>query len=65
MKSRNMRWAGHVVLMGERRGACRILVGKSEVKIPLVRPRRRGENNVKMEFQEVVWEHGQDCPRSG
>jgi hypothetical protein len=39
--------------MGERRGICRVLVGKPEEKRPLVRPRRRGEDNIKMDLQEV------------
>jgi hypothetical protein len=38
--------------MGERRGVYRVLVGKPEVKIPLGRPRRRWENNIKMDLQE-------------
>jgi hypothetical protein len=41
IKSRRMRWAGHVACMGEERGAYRVLVGKLEGKRPLVRPRRR------------------------
>ena len=41
IKSRRMRWAGHVVRMGEERGAYRVLVGKPEGKRPLGRPRRR------------------------
>ena len=48
-----MRWAGHVAGMGERRGVYRILVGKSEGKRPLGRPRRRWEDNIKMDLQEV------------
>ena len=48
-----MRWAWHVARMGERRGVYRILVGKPEVKRPLGRPRRRWENNIKMDLQEV------------
>jgi hypothetical protein len=36
-----MRWAGHVTLMGEKRGACKVLVGKSERRRPLGKPRRR------------------------
>ena len=48
-----MRWAGHVVRMGERRGVYRVLVGKSEGKRPLGRHRRRWENNIKMDLQEV------------
>jgi hypothetical protein len=41
IKSRRMIWAGHVARMGEKRNACRILVGKPEGKRPLGRPRRR------------------------
>ena len=48
-----MRWAGHVARMGERRGAFRVLVGKPEGKKPLGRPRRRWEDNIKMDLQEV------------
>ena len=48
IKSRRLRWAGHVARMGETRGAYRALVGKPEGWIPLGRPRRRWENNIKM-----------------
>jgi hypothetical protein len=48
-----MRWAGQVQRRGERRGGYRILVGKREGKIPLARPRRRGEDNIKMDIQEI------------
>jgi len=48
-----MRWAGHVERMGERRGLYDVLVGKPEGKRPAVRPRRRRENNIKMDLQEV------------
>jgi len=48
-----MRGAGHVACMGERRGICRVLVGKAEGKGPLGRPRRRWEDNIKMDLQEV------------
>ena len=41
--------------MGKRRGAYRVLVGKPEGKRPLVRPRRRWEDNIKMALQEVGW----------
>jgi hypothetical protein len=47
IKSRRMRWAGHVARMGEGRGVYRILVGKPEGKRPLGRPRRRCEDNMK------------------
>jgi hypothetical protein len=52
-KSRRMRWAGHVALMEDRRGVYTVLLGKSEVKKPLGRPRRRWEDNIKMVLQEV------------
>jgi hypothetical protein len=47
IKSRGMRWAGHVVCMAERRCAFGVLVGKPEGKRPLGRPRRRLEDNIK------------------
>jgi hypothetical protein len=53
VKSRRMRWAGHVVLMGEGRGMLRVLVGKSEGRRPLGRPRRRWEDNIKRDLQDV------------
>jgi len=53
VKSRRMRWAGHVVRMGEDRGVHRVLVGKPEGKRPLGRTRHRWENNIKMDLQEV------------
>jgi hypothetical protein len=53
IKSRIMRWAGHVARMGERRGVYRILMGKPEGKIPLERPRRRWEDNIMMDLQEI------------
>jgi hypothetical protein len=53
VKSRRMRWVGHVARMGEERGMHRVLVGKPERKRPLGRPRRRCENNIKMDLQEV------------
>ena len=53
VKSRRMRWAGHVARMVEGRGVHRVLVGKPEGKRPLVRPRRSWEDNIKMDLQEV------------
>jgi hypothetical protein len=53
IKSRTIRWAGHVSLMGEERGVYRVLVGKAEEKRPLGRPRRRWEDNIKSDLQEV------------
>jgi len=53
IKSRRMRWAGHVVGMGERRGVYRVLVGKPEWKRPLGRSKLRWEDNIEMDLQEV------------
>jgi hypothetical protein len=53
MKSRRMRWAGHVARIGEERGAYKVLVGKPEGKSPLGRPRRRWVDNIRMDLQEV------------
>jgi hypothetical protein len=53
VKSRKMRWVGHVERMGEEIGVHRVLVGKPEGKMPLGRPRRRWEGNIKMDLQEV------------
>jgi hypothetical protein len=53
IKSRRMRWAGHVTCVGEGRGVHRVLVGKPEGKTPLGRPRRRCEDNIKADIQEV------------
>jgi len=50
IKSRRMRWAGHVACFWERRGVYRVLVGKSEGKTPLERPRRRWEDNIKTDL---------------
>jgi len=54
IKSRRMRWVGHVARMGEKSGAYRVLVGKSKGKRTLGRPRRGWEDNIKMDLQEVV-----------
>ena len=48
-----MRWAGRVARMGEMLGVYMVLVGKTEGKRPLGRPRRRWELNIKMDLQEV------------
>ena len=53
IKSRRMRWAGHVALLGEERGVYRVLVGKPEGRRPLGRPRRRWVDNIRMDLQEV------------
>jgi hypothetical protein len=51
MKSRRLKWAGHVARMGE----SRILVGKSDSRRPLGRPTRRWEDNIKLNLREVGW----------
>ena len=53
IKSRRMRWAGHVARMGEERGVYRVLVGKPEGRRPLGRPRRRWVD-IRMDLREVV-----------
>jgi len=53
IKSRRMRWAGHVARMGDERGVYRVLVGKPEGRRPLGRPRLRWVDNIRMHLQEV------------
>jgi hypothetical protein len=53
IKSRRMRWVGHVARMGEGRGVYRVLVGRPEGKRPLGRPRRRWEGNMKLDLREM------------
>jgi hypothetical protein len=53
IKSRRIRWAGHAARMGERRGVYRVLLGRPEGKRPLGRPRRRWEDNIKMDLREI------------
>jgi hypothetical protein len=53
IKSRRMRWAGHVARMREGRGVNRVLVGRPEGKRPLGRPRRRRENNIKLDLRKI------------
>jgi hypothetical protein len=55
IKSRGMRWAGHVARMGEGRNVYRVLVGKPEGKRPLERPRRRWEDEIKTDLREIGW----------
>jgi hypothetical protein len=55
IKSRRMRWAGHVAYMGAKRNACRILLGNPEGKRPLGRPRHMWEDNIKMDLREIGW----------
>ena len=56
MKARRMRWVGHVVRMVERTYEYRVLAGKPEGKRPLGRPRRRWDDNIMMDLQEVGFE---------
>jgi hypothetical protein len=53
IKSRRMRWAGHVARMGEGRGVYRVLAGKSQGWRPPGRPRRRWEDNIRMDLRKV------------
>jgi hypothetical protein len=53
IKSRWMRWEGHVARIGEGRGVYRVLVGWPEGKRPLVRPRHRWEDNIKLDLREI------------
>jgi hypothetical protein len=55
VKSRRMRWAGHVARMGEERKVYKVLVGKPEGKRPLGRPRRRWEDAIRMDHGGLVW----------
>jgi hypothetical protein len=56
IRSRRMRWAGHVACMGEGRNVYRVLVGKPEGKRQLERARRRWEDGIKMDLREIGWE---------
>jgi hypothetical protein len=55
MKSRRMRWAGHVAPIGAGRNLYRVLVGKPEGKRPLERPRHRWEYVIRMDLREIGW----------
>jgi hypothetical protein len=55
IKSRRMRWVGHVARMGEERKVYKVLVVKPEGKRPLGRPRRRWEGGIKMDLREIGW----------
>jgi hypothetical protein len=56
IKSRIMRWTGHVAYMGEMRNSCKVFVGKPEGKRQLGIPRRRWEDNIRMDLRAVGWE---------
>jgi hypothetical protein len=64
IKSRIMRWAGHVACMGEGRNMCRVLVGKPEGKRPLRRLRHRWEDGIRLDLREID-RGGVDSPGSG
>ena len=55
IESRRIRWTRHVACMGDRTGACTVLIGRPERKRPRLRPRCRWENNIKINLQEVGW----------
>jgi hypothetical protein len=55
IKSKKMRWAGHVARMGEKRNVYRLLVRKLEGNRPLGRTRRRWVDNIKMDLAEIEW----------
>ena len=59
LKSRRLRWAGQVARMGQSRSAYRVLVGKIEGKRPLGRPRRRWEDNFRMDLREMGYDPGE------
>jgi hypothetical protein len=56
IKSRRMKWVGHVAQMGEKRNAYGIPVGKPEGKRPLEKPRRRWMDNIKIDLTEIEWD---------
>jgi hypothetical protein len=60
IKSKRMRWERHASRMGEKRNAYRILVGKPEEKGPLGRPKRRWENNIRMDLRDRMGWYGLD-----
>jgi hypothetical protein len=55
IKSRRMRWAGHVARMGKEKNVYRVLKGKPEGKRPLARPRHRWEDGIRMDLREIGW----------
>jgi hypothetical protein len=56
MKSRRMRWAGHVARVGEEKKIYNVLMGKPEGKRPRGRPKRRWEDGIRIDLREIGWE---------
>ena len=65
IKSRSMKWAGHVARMGKKRRVYRVLLGKPEGKRPFGRPSHRWDDNIKMDLQDGMWGYGLDRTGSG
>ena len=63
IKSRRLRWGGHVARMEEGRNAFKMLTGKSKGKRPLGRPSRRWEDNIRMDLKEIGIDRGIDLIR--
>jgi hypothetical protein len=59
IKSMGIRWAVHVARKGELKNAYNMLVRKPEGNIPLERPMRRQENNIRMDLRQIDWVHGE------
>jgi hypothetical protein len=55
IKARRTRWAGHVARIGEERKVNKVFVGKSKGKRPLGRPRRRWEDGIRLDLEEIGW----------
>jgi hypothetical protein len=60
IRSRRMEWTGHMARMGDRRDVYGVLVGKPEGKRPVAIARRRWDDNIKSDIQNVRWGHGLD-----
>jgi hypothetical protein len=58
IKSRRMRWAGHVARVGEEREVYRVFMAQPEGKRPLGRPRRRWVDGIRMDLREIGWKRG-------
>jgi hypothetical protein len=65
IKSRRMRWVGHVARMEEGRKVYKVLVGKTEGKRPLGRPRRRWKDEIRIDLRDISWGCGVDSSGSG